>query len=224
MGSTAHSNITGLPPRLAGQEIKSQRAADAESGRIPPRQPSQQGPSLLRRHHGPGKPLRDRDPGDFFRTKSLPTMRTGCHCSSSASLPVAPIRPAHPSCSHTQVLRRRARCIRTLQLASEVSYSQLRVSAPVSPVSSRPAPSRVTPTGSCFPFQFRGQRLRVDPLTLHPPPLQARPCLPPLPSNLTQAPPSPAPPGAALPGLKGDNYRPGKALEIKFKGQRRVSC
>lgn len=103
-------------------------------------------------------------------------MRTGCHCSSSASLPVAPIRPAHPSCSHTQVLRRRARSIRTLQLASEVSYSQLRVSAPVSPVSSRPAPSRVTPTGSCFPFQFRGQRLRVDPLTLHPPPLQARPC------------------------------------------------
>ena len=118
-------------------------------------------------------------------------MRTGCLCSSAASLPVAPIRPAHPSHSHTQILRRRARCIRTLQLASEVSYSQLKVCAPVSPVSKSPAPGRVTPTGSCFPFQFRGQRLRVDPLTLHPPPLQARPC----PSrHFPQSHPSPAQP------------------------------
>ena len=123
-------------------------------------------------------------------------MRTGCLCSSAASLPVAPIRPAHPSHSHTQILRRRARCIRTLQLASEVSYSQLKVCAPVSPVSKSPAPGRVTPTGSCFPFQFRGQRLRVDPLTLHPPPLQARPC----PSrHFPQPHPSPAQPCPALP-------------------------
>ena len=147
-------------------------------------------------------------------------MRTGCLCSSAASLPAAPIRPAHPSRSHTQILRRRARRIRTLQLASEVSYSQLRVSAPVSPVSKSPAPGRVTPTGSCFPFQFRGQRLRVDPLTLHPPPLQARPC----PSRHFPPPhPSPAQPCPAQ-RSPARNYRPGKAREVKFKGQRRVSC
>lgn len=94
VGSTAHPDITGLPPWLAGQEIKS------ESGR----RGVGQGPSPAAvaagavvaaqtpwaRKAPPGR-LRDGDPGDFSRTKSLPTIRTGCLCSSSAPLPAAPI-------------------------------------------------------------------------------------------------------------------------------------
>lgn len=56
MGSTAHSDITGLPPGWQAKR-SSHRERPTRVGQDPSRQPSQQGPSLLRRRHGPGKPL-----------------------------------------------------------------------------------------------------------------------------------------------------------------------
>lgn len=76
-----------------------------------------------------------------------------------------------------------------------------------------PVPGRMTATGSCFPFQFRGQRLRSESLTLHLP--SSRPAPPHVPP-LQESPAHKAPPRQAP-------RRPGAVQEITSDSKRTLN-
>ena len=176
-------------------------------GRIPPHGASRRGQRCSADVAGPENPSRVRS-GTYTRVVSLaqrpsPLLRAGCLRSSSASFPAAPVLPAHRPRSHTQVPRHCVRRVPKDELAREVSYSQFRDSAP-GIRGARPSET----TGSCFPFLFRGQRLRAELLTLHPPPGQAEPD-PSRPTHTRPARPSPARPSPAPSRLTGERKKDG---------------
>lgn len=193
----------GRPPQLPREEVEVRQNPSPARSRRGRRSP--------RWRHGPGKPLPVSSNVDpvVSLAQSLPVLRTSSLRNCSASLPAVHLLPAYLSLCHTPEFS-----VAVLDGFGYV-YSLTKFLTHRSGIPSRSlpfclwswAPGRVTATGSCFPFQFRGQSLGAEPATHHLPPHQPGQAPPLRVAPPTQAPPTRPPPGAAPPSAPAPPFR-----------------